>query len=82
MMGLMSSVSLVSFSMEMFSSEFSSPVSTSKVRAFAGFVEDALGLLGLLEQIGDLRQRGHAGGDARAEEAGDPIENHKARRDR
>ena len=31
MMGLMSS-SLVSFSMEMFSSEFSSPVSTSKVR--------------------------------------------------
>ncbi len=31
---------------------------------FAGFVENALRLLGFLEQVGDLRERGHARNDA------------------
>ena len=78
MMGLMSS-SLVSFSMEMFSSELSSPVSTSKVRPFAGFVQHALRLLGLLQQVGDLRERGHAGNDAMAQQAGDLVQHHQPR---
>jgi hypothetical protein len=33
--------------------------------ALAGLVEDALRLLGLLEQVGDLREGGDAGQDAR-----------------
>ncbi len=47
--------------------------------AFAGFVEDALRLLGFLEQVGDLRERGDAGDDAVAEQAGDFVEHHEAR---
>ena len=47
--------------------------------ALAGFVEDALRLLGFLEQIGDLRERGDAGRDAVAEEAGNFVEDHEAR---
>ena len=47
--------------------------------AFAGFVEHALRLLGLLEQIGDLRERGYAGNDAMAEQAGNLIEHHQPR---
>ena len=47
--------------------------------AFAGFVEHALRLLGLLEQVGDLRERGHAGNDALAEQAGDLVEHHQPR---
>ena len=44
---------------------------------FRCFVEDALGLLGLLEQIGDLREGGDAGDEAGAEEAGDLVEDHE-----
>ena len=47
--------------------------------AFAGFVEHALRLLGLLEQVGDLRERGDAGEDAMAEQAGDLVEHHQPR---
>ena len=47
--------------------------------AFAGFVEDALRLLGFLEQVGDLRERGDAGDDAVAEQAGDFVEHHEPR---
>ena len=47
--------------------------------AFAGFVEDALRLFGLLEQVGDLRERGDARDDAVAKEAGDFVEHHEAR---
>ena len=45
--------------------------------AFGGFVEHALRLLGLLEQVGDLRERGDAGDEARAEQAGDLVEHHQ-----
>jgi hypothetical protein len=45
--------------------------------AFAGFVEHALRLLGLLEQVGDLRERGDARNDAVAEQAGDLIQHHE-----
>ena len=48
--------------------------------AFAGFVEHALRLLGFLEQVGDLRERGDAGDDARAEQAGDFVDHHELRR--
>ena len=47
--------------------------------AFAGLVENALRLLGLLQQVGDLRERGDAGDDAVAEQAGDLVEHHEAR---
>ncbi len=47
--------------------------------AFAGFVENALRLLRLLQQVGDLRERGHAGDDALAEQAGDLVEHHELR---
>ena len=47
---------------------------------FAGFVEHALRLLGLLQQVGDLRERGDAGNDAVAEQAGDLVEHHQPRR--
>ena len=47
---------------------------------FAGFVEHALRLLGFLQQVGNLRERGHAGDDAMAEQAGDLVEHHQARR--
>ena len=43
---------------------------------FSGFVEYALRLLGLLEEVGDLRERGDAGDDAGAEQAGDLVEHH------
>ncbi len=49
-------------------------------QAFAGFVEHALRLLGLLEQVGDLRERGDAGDQALAEQAGDLVEHHELRR--
>ena len=78
MMGLMSS-SLVSFSMEMFSSGFVFAGEHVEGEAFAGFVEHALRLLGFLQQVGDLRQRGHAGDDAMAEQAGDLVEHHEPR---
>ena len=48
--------------------------------AFAGFVENALRLLGFLEQVGNLRERGDARHDALAEQAGDFVEHHQARR--
>jgi len=47
---------------------------------FAGFVEDALRLLGLLQQIGDLRKSGYADKDARPEQVRDLIEDHQAGR--
>ena len=47
--------------------------------AFAGFVEHALRLLGFLQQVGDLRERGDAGDDAMAEQAGDLVEHHELR---
>jgi hypothetical protein len=46
--------------------------------AFARFVENALRLLGFLEQVGDLREGGDAGEDAVTEEAGDFVEHHEA----
>ena len=48
-------------------------------KAFGGFVEHALRLLRLLEEVGDLRERGDAGDDARAEQTGDLVEHHEAR---
>ena len=77
-MGLMSS-SLVSFSMEMFSSGVVVAGEHVEGEALAGFIEHALRLLGFLEQVGDLRERGHAGNDAVAEQAGDLVEHHQAR---
>ena len=50
-----------------------------KGEALGGFVEHALRLLGLLEQVGDLRERGDAGDDALAEQAGDLVEHHQLR---
>jgi hypothetical protein len=47
--------------------------------AFAGFIENALRLLGFFEQVSDLREGGDAGDDAMGEEAGDLVENHEAR---
>ena len=47
---------------------------------FAGFVENALRLLGFLQQVGDLRKRGHARLDALPEQAGDLVEHHQPRR--
>ena len=46
--------------------------------AFAGFIEYALRLLGLLEQVGDLREGCDASDDAVAEKAGDFVEHHQA----
>ena len=48
--------------------------------SFAGFVENALRLLGLFQQVGDLRERGHARQDAMAEQAGDLVQHHELRR--
>ena len=47
---------------------------------FAGLVEHALRLLRLLQQIGDLRERGDAGDDAMTEQAGNFVEHHQPRR--
>ncbi len=47
--------------------------------AFAGFIENALRLLGFLEQVGDLRESGYAGKNAVAEQAGDFIQHHETR---
>jgi hypothetical protein len=47
--------------------------------AFAGFIEDALRLLGFFEQVGDLREGGDAGDDAMGEQAGDLVEDHEPR---
>ena len=65
--------------MEMFSSAVVVAGEDVEGEAFAGFVEDALRLLGFLEQVGDLRERGDAGDDAMAEQAGDFVEHHEAR---
>ena len=46
---------------------------------FAGFVKHALRLLGLLQQVSDLRERGDARDDAMAEQAGDFVEHHEPR---
>ena len=81
MIGLMSS-SLVSFSIEMFSSEVVFAGEHIEGEAFAGFVEHALRLLGLLQQVGDLREGGDARDDAMAQQAGDLVEHHQLRRDR
>ena len=47
-------------SMEMFSSALSSSGDDVEGEAFGDFVENALRLLGLLEQVGDLGERGDA----------------------
>ena len=48
-------------------------------QAFAGLVEDALRLLGFLQQVGDLRERGHARRDARPKQPGNLIQHHQPR---
>jgi hypothetical protein len=52
----------------------------SSSEAFGGLVEHALRLLGLLEQVGDLRERGDARDEALAEQARDLVEHHQAAR--
>ena len=47
---------------------------------FAGFVQNALRLLRLFQQVGDLRERGHAGDDAMAQQSGDLVQHHELRR--
>ena len=48
-------------------------------QAFAGLIEDALRLLGFLQQVGDLRERGHTRQDARPQKPGNLIEHHQPR---
>ena len=45
--------------------------------AFAGFFQHALRLLGLLEQVGDLRERGNLGDDALAQQQADLVDHHQ-----
>jgi|GEM_PF-4533395 len=49
-------------------------------QTFAGLIEDTLRLLVLLEQIGDLAQRGHAHHNARAQQPGNLVDDHQLRR--
>ena len=58
MTGAMSLSTAVSLSMESVSSEFSSSTDHVQREAFGDLFEHALGLFGLLEQVGDLRKRG------------------------
>ena len=43
-----------------------------------GLVEDALGLLGFLEQVGNLRKGGHTGDDSLPQQAADLVQHHEA----
>ncbi len=47
--------------------------------AFAGFLKHALRLLGLLQDLSDLRERGNARHDAMAEQPGNLVEHHQLR---
>ena len=76
MIGLMSS-SEVSFSIEMFSSGLSSDGMHIEGQSLGRFVEHALRLLGLLEQVGDLGEGRDPGDDALAEQSGDLVEHHQ-----
>ena len=79
-MGLISAPR-VSFSMEM----VSSPLRLAddvKREAFAGFVQDALRLLGLLKDVGNLRERGDLGDDVLVEQEADLVDHHQAAGDR
>ena len=46
--------------------------------AFGRLVEHPLRLLRLLEQVGDLRERGHPGDDALPQQAADLVQHHQA----
>ncbi len=49
-------------------------------QAFACFVQHALRLLGLLQQFGDLRQRGHARNHAPPQQSSNLVQDHQLRR--
>ena len=53
---------------------------TSKVSPSRRLIQHALRLLRLLQEIGDLRQRGHARDHALAQQAGDLVQHHQAAR--
>src|SRR5438309_87105 len=47
--------------------------------ALAGLFEDALALLGLFQQVGDLREGGYSDYEPLTEQAGDLVEHHQLR---
>ena len=61
----------------MVSSEFSSSVMTSSAKFFAGFFQHALRLLGLLQNVADLREAGDRGDDAAAQQQTDLVDHHQ-----
>ena len=56
---------------------FSSSRITSRREAFGGFFQHALRLLGLLEQVGDLRERGHLGAQRLTQQQADLVDHHE-----